>query len=130
MLASLAREGLIRELVAVDGLAARAIAVREVATLAHKLLNDAVEGGAGVAEALLTRAKSTEVLRRLGDGIGKELHDDTAGRLATDLNVHPDLRVGGDDGVVGLVGHGEGRDEKEPVTSKGWGNGELRFERR
>ena len=48
---------LIRELGAVDGLAAGAVVVGEVAALAHELGDHAVEGGALEAEALLAGAQ-------------------------------------------------------------------------
>lgn len=56
---------LVVELGAVDGLAASAIALGEVTTLDHKVLDDAVEDGALVAKALFARGQSTEVLGRL-----------------------------------------------------------------
>ena len=66
-------EVLVVELLAVDGLAARAVAPGEVAALQHELRDDAVELGplvvqglARLAHALLTRAERTEVLDRLG----------------------------------------------------------------
>ena len=43
---------LVRELLAVDGLAAGAVAGGEVAALAHEVGDDAVEGGALVVEGL------------------------------------------------------------------------------
>ena len=46
-------EVLIRELLAVDGLATSSVTVGEVTTLDHELLNDAVEGGALVSVAIL-----------------------------------------------------------------------------
>ena len=55
-------EVLIRELCAVDGLAAGAVVVGEVASLAHEVGDDAVEGGALEAEALLAGAERAEVL--------------------------------------------------------------------
>lgn len=58
-------EVLIRELGAVDALAASAVAAGEVAALDHEVLDDAVEGRALVAEALLACGQSTEVLGRL-----------------------------------------------------------------
>lgn len=58
-------EVLVGELLAVDGLAARAVVVGEVTALAHELRDDAVERGALEAKALLASAKRTEVLRRL-----------------------------------------------------------------
>jgi hypothetical protein len=56
------------------------VATGEVTTLEHELGDDTVELGAGVAEALLARAESAEVLGRLGDNIVEELEVD-----ATDL---------------------------------------------
>lgn len=50
------------ELPAVDGLAAGAVVVGEVASLTHELRNDAVEAGAFEAEALLVRAQAAEIL--------------------------------------------------------------------
>ena len=55
-------EVLIGELGAIDGLAASAVAGGEVAALAHEVGDDAVEGRALVAEALLAGAESAEVL--------------------------------------------------------------------
>lgn len=58
-------EVLVGKLGAVDRLAARTVAGREVTALKHEARDHTVEVRAGVAKALLTRAKSTEVLRRL-----------------------------------------------------------------
>ena len=55
-------EVFVRELGAVDGLAAGAVVVGEVASLAHEVGDDAVEGGALEAEALLAGAERAEVL--------------------------------------------------------------------
>lgn len=52
------------ELPAVDGLAAGAVVVGEVAPLTHELRNDTVEAGALEAEALLVRAQAAEILCR------------------------------------------------------------------
>merc|ERR1719379_3228576 len=100
VLARLAREGLIRELGAVDRLAAGAVAAREVAALAHEARDHAVERAAlevqrlaALAGALLTRAQRTEVLRRLRHRVREELHDDAPGALAADGHVEVDLRV-------------------------------------
>lgn len=60
-------EVLVGKLGAVDGLAARAVVVGEVAALDHELLDDAVEARALVAEALLAGCERAEVLRRLID---------------------------------------------------------------
>ena len=66
-------EVLVLELVAVDGLAPGAVAGSEVSSLAHEVGDDAVEGGALVAEALLSGAESTEVLGSLGDHVIPQL---------------------------------------------------------
>ena len=93
-------EVLVTELLAVDGLAARAlswsadapswcrtsargeggthVATGEVTTLKHELRDDTVKLGALVAEALLAGAEGTEVLDRLGDDIVEELEVDAA----------------------------------------------------
>ena len=54
------------------------VAAGEVTTLEHELGDDAVEGRALVAEALLASAESTEVLGGLGDDIVKEVKADAA----------------------------------------------------
>jgi len=101
VLAGLASKGLVLELVAVDGLATSAVAAGEVTTLAHELGDHTVEatalvveGLAGGAGALLAGAESAEVLSGLGDGVGVELHLETAGRGAADGDVEEDNRVG------------------------------------
>ena len=66
-------EILVLELVPVDGLAAGAVVVGEVPTLAHEVGDHAVEGGTPVPESFLSSAKSAEVLRRLWDNIGSQL---------------------------------------------------------
>ena len=58
-------EVLISELLAVDTLAACAVAVREVTTLTHELLDYTVEGRALVAKAFLSGSQSAEVLSGL-----------------------------------------------------------------
>ena len=65
LLGVLQLEVLIRELVAVDALAASAVALGEVTALNHELLDDTVEVGALVAVALLAGSKGTEVLSSL-----------------------------------------------------------------
>ena len=91
---------LICELVAVDGLAASAVAAGEVTALDHEVLDDAVELGALVAEglpgaagALLAGAESAEVLGSLGDDVSEELEDDAASRSAADGDVEVHTRV-------------------------------------
>jgi hypothetical protein len=82
LLAVLQLEVLIGELVAVDGLATSAVALGEITTLDHEVLDDTVEGRALVAKALLASSKSSEVLgsllTRKHDEYGAE-----AGNVAT-----------------------------------------------
>lgn len=66
-------EVLVLELVAVDGLATGAVVVGEVATLAHEVGDDTVEGGALVAEALLACAQSPEVFGGLWHHVATQL---------------------------------------------------------
>ena len=66
-------EVLVLELVTVDALAPSSVVVGEVTALAHEVWDHAVEGGSLVAHSLLTSAKSTEVLRGLGDNIRSQL---------------------------------------------------------
>ena len=56
--------------------------------------NDAVKGGAGVAESLFTSAESAKVFCRLGNHIGPEFHDNAASRLAANGNIEINLWVG------------------------------------
>ncbi len=81
----LEREVLIgKRLRAVDADAARAVAVQEVAALHHEVFDDAVEFAAFVAlwSALgvlaLAGAELPEVFGGFGDGVGEELHLDSA----------------------------------------------------
>jgi len=75
-------EVLVLEFVAVDGLAAGAVVIREVAALAHEVGNYAVEAAALVAEALLAGAQGAEILRGLGGDVRAELDHDAAHRGA------------------------------------------------
>ena len=54
------------------------VATGEVATLKHEVRDDAVEGRALVAEALLAGAESLEVVNSLGDNIIVEVEVDPA----------------------------------------------------
>ena len=63
---------------AVDAVAAGAVALGEVAALAHEVGDDAVEGAALVAEALLAGAEGAEVLRRHWHHVGAQLDHDAA----------------------------------------------------
>jgi hypothetical protein len=65
LLCVLELEVFIIELVAIDGLATGAIALGEVTTLDHEVLNNAVEARSLVAEAFLAGRKSAEVLSSL-----------------------------------------------------------------
>lgn len=82
---------LVLKLVAVDRLSAGAVAAGKVTTLAHEARNDAVELACLEAEALLAGAQRAEVLTSLRNNITSELHNDTAGRLASDVNVEEAL---------------------------------------
>ena len=84
------------------GLATGAIALGEVTTLDHELLDDTVEGRALVTEALLASGESAEVLSGLGDGLAIEADDDAAEGLVALLNVEVDLV--GDLGALGCLG--------------------------
>lgn len=102
---------LVRELLAIDRLAARAIARRKVAALDHELLDDSVERGTLVAQWLarlsytfLARAESPKVLGCLGNDGGVELEDDAARGLAADGDVEEDAWARGAGGRGG-VGH-------------------------
>merc|ERR1719480_366381 len=83
-------EVLILELVAIDGLASSSVSGGEVATLAHEVGDDAMEGGSLVAVALLTRAQGAEVLRGLRDDVTSQLHDDFAHGSAISGDVKED----------------------------------------
>ncbi|KAI0560751.1 hypothetical protein FGB62_101g018 [Gracilaria domingensis] len=126
----LEREVLVVELVAVDGLAARAVVVGEVTALAHEVGDHAVDcgarqgggggwrlggGRAGVAKALLAGAERAKVLGGLRHHVGAQLHDDAAGRRAADLHVEVHPRVGS---------HGAGRSGKAGRVCAAGGAGE------
>lgn len=90
-------EVLILKLFAVDALATSTVAVGEVTTLDHELLNDAVEIRAFVverlsalAETLFAGAESAEVLSRLGHNIVVQLHNDASGLAVTNVNLKED----------------------------------------
>ena len=87
-------EVLVRELGAVDGLAAGAVAAGEVTSLAHEVGDDAVEGGPLVGERLarashpfLARAQRAEVLARPGHHVRAELERDASDGRAADAHV-------------------------------------------
>ena len=94
-------EVLVRELLAVDGLAAGAVAAGEVARLAHEVRDDAVEDAVLVAEGLarpadplLAGAQRAEVLARLRGDVDAELERDAADGRAADAHVEETTREG------------------------------------
>ena len=95
------------------GLATGAVALGEVAALDHELLDDTVERRSLVAEALLSRGQSAEVLDRLGYGLAVETHDDATDRLIAvrDVKVH----LVGD---LGTLGRGHGLREEEHADAQ------------
>lgn len=95
------------ELAAVDGLAPGAVVVGEVATLAHKLRDDAMEAAALVAKSFLVCAQAAEVLCRVhGQGRGCMWYD-----RPVNVNFNPDTHLlsweqcqhGGESGASQLV---------------------------
>ena len=94
-------EVLIRELLAVDGLAAGAVAAGEVTRLAHEVRDDAVEDAVLVAEGLarlpdplLAGAQRPEVLARLRGDVDAELERDATDGRAADAHVEETTREG------------------------------------
>jgi hypothetical protein len=94
-------EVLIRELLAVDGLASGAVAAGEVTRLAHEVRDDAVEDAVLVAEGLarpadplLAGAQRPEVLARLRGDVDAELERDAADGRAADAHVEETTREG------------------------------------
>ena len=96
-------EVLIRESSTVDALTSSAIEVCKISSLHHEALDHSMEDCAFVRVwlaifaglATFTSAKLSEVLRSPWDHILIELHDDSALRLATDLNLKEDSWVAG-----------------------------------
>lgn len=85
---------LVLELRTVDGFAAGAIALGEVTTLDHELLDHSVKGGSlvvqrpsGLANAFVSSTESAKVLGRLGHDVVEELEGDTPSILVTYLDV-------------------------------------------
>lgn len=66
-------EVFISKLLPVDGFSSSPISVGKVTTLTHKVGDDSVERRPLVAKSLLSGAKSSEVLRRLGGDVITEL---------------------------------------------------------
>jgi hypothetical protein len=73
------------------GLATGTIALGEVTTLNHEVLDDSVEDRALVAKALLAGGESSEVLDGLRDGLAVEANNNSAKGLITLSDVEVDL---------------------------------------
>lgn len=86
-------------------LATSAIALGEVTTLDHELLDNTVEGGTLITKALLASSKGSEVLSGLRDSLSIEAKDDAAELLIALLNVEVDLV--GDLGALGRLGRAD-----------------------
>jgi hypothetical protein len=93
-------EVLILEFGAIDRLSACAVHIGEVTTLSHEAWDHSVEGAilvmeglARLADALLTGAEGSEVLRGLG-GVGCKVKSDAASRGATDRDVEENGGIG------------------------------------
>lgn len=94
--------------------------VGEITTLNHKVLDDAVEGGTSVAEALLASSKSSEVLSSLGNSLAIETKGDATQRLVALLDI--EVHLVGDLGTLGRLGRlGE---EDQPDCEQKGGSGE------
>ncbi len=85
---------LVLKLGTINGFAAGAIALGEITTLNHELLNDTVKEGAfevqrlsQLAETFLPGAEGSEIVGCLGHDIVKEFECDTTDRLAADGDV-------------------------------------------
>ena len=85
------------KLITVDTLSSCSVVVGEISSLAHELGNDTMKGGSSVTESWLSRAKLTEVLRRLGDYVSTQFHNDASGCLSADGDVEVNLGIGPDD---------------------------------
>lgn len=105
-------EVLIGELGAVDTLATTSITSGEITTLQHELRDDSVEAAAlvvqvlaGLSLALLSSAKSSEVLGGLGDYVISQDKLDSSRLNSVDGDVKEDLGASGGDGIIGRLGH-------------------------
>jgi hypothetical protein len=81
------------KLVSVDALSAGTVVVGEITTLAHELGDDAMEAASLVSKSLFSGAQGTEVLGRLGDGIGKELKLNATNIFVSDSHVKVDYGI-------------------------------------
>lgn len=87
-------EILVLEALAVDGAAAGAVALGEIAALDHKVLDDAMELAALVALAGRLLGQLLEVLRRLRHGAGEHADHDAFGGRAADAHIEEHLQNG------------------------------------
>merc|ERR1712168_1788036 len=92
-------EILVFKFVPVDGLAAGAIASREVSPLTHEAGNDTMKRASFITITILSAAKFLEIAHRFWDIVFVEVHDNTTFRFASDTDVEEDLRIGHGDGV-------------------------------
>jgi len=85
------------KLVTVDRLSTGSISFGEVATLAHEAGNNAMKLASLKTKSFLSRAQCTKILSSLRNDIISQLHDDSSGRLASDVDVEEaaDRHVGG-----------------------------------
>lgn len=86
-------EVFVGELVAVNGLAAGAVVVGEIAALKHEVRDDAMKRRTLVAEAFFARAQRAEVFRRFGHDVGEEFKRDPARCLAVDVDFEEHCRI-------------------------------------
>ncbi len=97
------------------GLSASAIALCEVASLDHEVLDNTMKGRVLVSVTLLSGSQSAEVLHSLGDGLAVQAHHDTSQGLVTMADVEVDLV--GDFGTFhslgGLREEGKGDEEDQ-----------------
>lgn len=132
-------QGSFRDGEQLTGLATGTVALGEVTTLDHELLDNTVEGRALVAEALLAGSESAEVLGSLGDSLSVQTHGDAAEGLIAVGDVEVDLV--GDLGALGSLsglreegqshsGEEEGRDESLNAEHDGrWALNSINWER-
>lgn len=97
-----------RPKIVLTGLAAGTIALGEVTTLDHEVLDDTVESRPLIPEALLASSQSAEVLSRLGHRLAVQSQNDTAQILIAVLDVEVDLV-----GDLGTLGRSDGAAEEQ-----------------
>lgn len=97
------------------GLSSGTIALGEVTTLDHEVLDDTVEAGTLITETLFASCQSSEVLGCQRSGLAVEAHDDASQGLVAVANIEVDLvcNLRALDGLGGLceVDKNDGEDE-------------------